>query len=519
MREIFIKKATLIHGDKYDYSNVVYVNAHTKIIVKCKKHEEDFLQTPMGHFIGSGCSKCVDRTKRRSNVEDFIEKARRVHGGKYDYSNFNYINCKIKGEIRCTEHGVFEQNANNHLQGKKCPKCSGVYKPNTNEFIEKSTIVHEGKYDYSKFNYKDNKTKGIILCKEHGYFEQTPSCHIGGSGCNKCVDRGGTQRYDTACFIEKAMKLHGDDTYDYSKVDYRNSLTKIIIICKKHGGFYQIPSSHLQGVGCMRCSGVNKKNTEDFIAISKKIHGDKYDYSKVEYIGCKSKVIIICNTHRDFEQTPDSHLQGNGCNDCANIDRHYARTSNTDEFIEKSQLVHGERYDYSKVEYISSVPKVIITCRRHVDFEQSPNCHLQGHGCPFCINKTEGKLFEILRQLYPSIIIQFRQEWCKRKSHLPFDFCIPEKKKIIELDGLQHFEQVRNWSSPEDQFENDIYKQQCANKNGYSVIRLLQEDVLYDKYDYFNELCEAIKFMHEKPKNIFLCKNNEYRRYQSLELE
>jgi very-short-patch-repair endonuclease len=117
-----------------------------------------------------------------------------------------------------------------------------------------------------------------------------------------------------------------------------------------------------------------------------------------------------------------------------------------------------------------------------------------------------------MKKIFPNLISQFKQEWCKKLKHLPFDFCIPEYKIIIELDGRQHFQQVRNWSSPEEQFENDKFKEKCANNNGYSVIRLLQEDVFHDTYEWLKELCDAIEQIKSSNEitNIYLSKNNEY---------
>jgi very-short-patch-repair endonuclease len=135
-----------------------------------------------------------------------------------------------------------------------------------------------------------------------------------------------------------------------------------------------------------------------------------------------------------------------------------------------------------------------------------------GAWCPYCVNKTESKLYEKIQPFYPTMLTQFKQEWCKKISYLPFDFVIPEYKIIIELDGPQHFQQISNWSSPEEQFENDKYKETCANDNGYSVIRLLQEDVFYDTYDWVKELCETIEEIKigDEIANVYLCKNGEY---------
>ena len=126
--------------------------------------------------------------------------------------------------------------------------------------------------------------------------------------------------------------------------------------------------------------------------------------------------------------------------------------------------------------------------------------------------KTETKLYKTLLPLYPTIIHQFKQDWCMKKTYLKFDFCIPEHNIIIELDGPQHFIQVSNWSSPQEQFENDKFKEKCANENSYSVIRILQEDVLLNKYEWVKELCDTIEEIKNGDEivNVYLCKNGEY---------
>jgi len=128
------------------------------------------------------------------------------------------------------------------------------------------------------------------------------------------------------------------------------------------------------------------------------------------------------------------------------------------------------------------------------------------------MNKTEGKFYKFMKEIYPNVIHQFKVDFCKNKKHLPYDFCIPEYKIIIELDGPQHFRQISNWSTPEDQFKNDKFKEECANNNGYSVIRLLQEDVMNDTYYWVKELCDAIEEIKSNNEitNIYLSKNNEY---------
>lgn len=130
--------------------------------------------------------------------------------------------------------------------------------------------------------------------------------------------------------------------------------------------------------------------------------------------------------------------------------------------------------------------------------------------CPFCSNKSEKILHEYLLTIYPDIIYQYRVEWCKNKNHLPFDICIPSLQLIIELDGIQHFRKVSNWGDPDERKRLDIYKMTCAIANGFSVIRILQEDLLYNRIDWKNELREYIK-KYDNPVIVFIDKNGMYK--------
>lgn len=187
----------------------------------------------------------------------------------------------------------------------------------TEEFVREANKIHNGKYDYSKVNYIDSKTKVCIICPKHGEFWQTPINHLGGKGCRECGIENikKKQRLTVEEFTEKVAKKH-KGKYDYSKVEYVNNHTKVCIICPEHGEFWQTPNDHLTGYGCPKCGGTCKLNTEMFIAKAKSIHKEKYDYSKVVYIDAKTKVCIICPEHGEFWQVPYSHLQGCGCPKC-----------------------------------------------------------------------------------------------------------------------------------------------------------------------------------------------------------
>ncbi len=144
-----------------------------------------------------------------------------------------------------------------------------------------------------------------------------------------------------------------------------------------------------------------------------------------------------------------------------------------------------------------------------------------GSWCPYCYNKTEKTFYTKIKNIYKNLIHRFSVKWCKNIKELPFDFVLPNDKIIIELDGGQHFKQVSNWKSPEETQKTDIYKMKCANLNGYSVIRILQLDVYYNKYDWIKEIINTIELIkiQNKVQNIYLSKSNEYDTHKKLMIE
>nr|DAN35327.1 MAG TPA: endonuclease-like protein [Caudoviricetes sp.] len=190
-----------------------------------------------------------------------------------------------------------------------------------------------------------------------------------------------TKRLTKEEFIERARQKYGT-LYDYSLVDYKNCDTPVKIICPKHGIVEQTPYRHIAGRGCPKCFATPKLTTDEFISQSKKVHGDKYDYSLVEYRGTMHPVKIICPEHGIFEQIAITHKGGHGCPKCAKKPEVFLCT--TDKFIKKAILKHGDKYDYSLVEYTGVYNKVDVICHIHGKFSVIPNAHLNGQGCPKC---------------------------------------------------------------------------------------------------------------------------------------
>jgi hypothetical protein len=354
--EDFISKSNKVHNNKYDYSLVEYKQCKSKVEILCPIDDHGtFWQNPYNHMSGGGCTKyarlIIDKC-RLLTTESFVEKSKKIHGDKYLYNKVVYINAKTKVDITCPieGHGSFLQKPNSHLLGSGCPKCGKeTFSKNiqlkkldikeqekqTKIFIKKALDVHKLKgieYDYSQVLYIDHNSKVEIICKKHKSFLQTPSAHLKGTSCPKCaidnsVINNERKRNDpktillkTEKFIKKAKEVHflKEVEYDYSKVVYLGNNTKIEIVCKKHGSFWQTPSNHLTGYACAECANVKVLTTETFIKRAKEVHGDKYDYSLVEYTKGKSNVKIICQIHKEFRQIAYSHLQGQGCKKCAN---------------------------------------------------------------------------------------------------------------------------------------------------------------------------------------------------------
>jgi hypothetical protein len=256
-------------------------------------------------------------TKMRT-TEEFIAKAKLVHGDKYTYSSAVYTGAANKIEITCPVHGVFWKQGNNFLRGVGCYECTreklryGLIK-STSWFVSKALEVHGSRYDYSEANYNGARNDVTIICHQHGRFFQRASHHLNGRGCDAC---GGSKQLNTEDFIVKSQNVHGS-IYDYSISEYTTNSAKIKILCKKHGVFAQVAASHMVGNGCPKCDGKFGKDTEEFIRKSREIHAGRYDYSKSKYLTTHTPVTIICSLHGEFDKTPAKHLRGSGCPSCA----------------------------------------------------------------------------------------------------------------------------------------------------------------------------------------------------------
>lgn len=342
--EEFIVLAQQVHGGKYDYSGVTYLNSSTPLQIVCLEHGA-FMQSPSNHLAGKGCRKCASQAagdRYRKSGDSFIEEARKIHGVRYDYSDSEYKTARLKLAIRCKVHGLFEQVPYVHLKGAGCPLCGNESKGQSlrtsqQEFILQAKEKYGEEFDYSQAHYVDAWTPVTIGCPIHGKYMQTPVAHLHTStyGCPKCASddasnrgrgpRGAMpeRRSTTVQFINRAMTVHAGK-YDYSLAEYITSKDKVTILCELHGAFKQSASGHLAGKGCPKCGDerialAQRQSVESFIARARAVHGDKFDYSKVEYKTARLPVTIICPVHGSFQQIPDMHIKS-GCRKCADDD-------------------------------------------------------------------------------------------------------------------------------------------------------------------------------------------------------
>ena len=188
------------------------------------------------------------------------------------------------------------------------------------EFIDTANLLYDGKFDYSKSIYKNNYTKLVVTCPIHGDFEQTPLQHLRGNGCIQCSARK-AKDLRIERFLETANNLH-NNKYTYDTSTYKDNRTPIRMQCPKHGEFFQSTSNHLKGHGCRKCqyetmSEAFRKPQQVFIDECNVANNYKYDYSKTEYAGKSSKIIVTCPEHGDFEQWAGHHIRGVGCQVCS----------------------------------------------------------------------------------------------------------------------------------------------------------------------------------------------------------
>lgn len=281
-------------------------------------------------------------------------------------------------------------------------------------------------------------------------------------------------KFTTEEFIINSNKIH-KSKYDYSLVDYEKSSKKVKIICKKHGEFEQRASNHLRGRGCYFCKKSKMYDTDKFIELSEKLHNNRYRYTKTIYKGSHKDVVITCEKHGDFKQSPTNHLRGKGCGECATEDSRLM----LNDFIIIANKKHNFKYDYRLVDYKNIRTKIIIVCNIHGDFKQVPKNHLNGQGCPRC-----GDLFGVKENKWLDLLgVSERQVRIGRYVVDGFD---PITNTIYEFNG-DFWHGNPDLYNPEDYNSvlkkpfGELYKktknrERVLIKMGYKVISIWEND-------------------------------------------
>jgi hypothetical protein len=295
----FIKKSNILYNNKYDYSKFIYITRKTEGIIICPKHGE-FWKTPGSHLCGNSCTKCSN-DKMRMPLETFIKRAKEVHGERYDYSFSKYVNIDTELIIICKEHGEFLQTPYHHLIGNGCHVCGGSKKITLEEFLKRAREIHGDKFDYSKFICINGKTRGTIICPAHGEFSQTPIKHLLlRRGCIRCSNNISKIECEFVKFLKENNKTsieivwQNDKNYkDVVKIvrkkvkrEYKPDIilknNNEFIIVELDGTFWHGKNKKLKG---LKIHPVTKKPIKD---IKKKTLKKKADFKRAGY-----KVITV----------------------------------------------------------------------------------------------------------------------------------------------------------------------------------------------------------------------------------
>lgn len=289
--------------------------------------------------------------------------------------------------------------------------------------------------------------------------------------------------------------------YEFDMSLYNNTHSKIKITCPDHGDSYKMVKNLLKGHGCLKCGNISSSSKQrlsivDLIEILNKKHEYKYDYSKFIYINNRTPGIIVCTEHGDFLQSYRTHSLGHGCPSCSGNKR-----LTNDEFIEKSNIIHRNRYRYSNTNYKNMHSKVNIECEKHGIFEQLPLHHIRGVGCPKC-NQSKGEFMieNFLKENGIDYIPQKKFDDCFYIGKLAFDFYLPDYKTCIEFNGIQHYYPIDIFGGDEALRINKIrdkIKSDFCLKNGLKLIIIKQDKKHINMEDVKSQINNIMKIIKE----------------------
>jgi hypothetical protein len=303
--------------------------------------------------------------------------------------------------------------------------------------------------------------------------------------------------------LEKNNKTLLSEKYDYKSLYIRCNL------CNKQ--FYKtadkLKSSKYR---CPYCESSNKPlDTNSFIEKAKHVHGDKFSYDKTIYTKSTNKVTITCRTHGDFEQVASKHLIGQDCIKCSYEDKQKDNASSIEEFISKASKLHQDLYDYKDVVYVNNKTKVTIICKKCKEhFEQRPDSHLIGKGCPKCLflgtSNQEKELIDFINSVYNGKILSNTREIISPKE---LDIYLPDNKFAIEYNGLF-------WHK-EDLLSKDYHYQkttQCEKK-GIRLFHIFSDEWIEKKDIIKSMICSRLNIS----KHVIFARKCEFKQVSAIE--
>lgn len=522
--EQFIEQARQKHGDRYDYSLTVYKNARTPVVISCPVHGP-FEQLPNSH-LKYGCNKCKYESFKLPFTE-FVKQATALHGDQYDYSQVEWKGRSTKITITCRKcNKTFSQLPDSHLRGHGCTCINKRPNPKarktTSEFIVQAKEKFGTLYGYEHTQYVKAGMRVTVTCPIHGDVLVDPTAFIHRStiGCPKCGreylndlirNYWDERKISLDDFVIRSRMIHGDK-YDYSRVNIAAKNGIVIIGCPEHGFYRQSYKNHLRGRGCIHCSKqVRNKGTQNFIREAIKHYGKVFDYSITEYVNAHTPIKFICPKHGVKEQDPTVHLTSVfGCNECAQEYVASCHRISKDEFIEKATVFHGGKYDYSGISFTDGTHDVAnIICPKHGPFTQNAWAHMNVSGCPACKESSgERDVRNTLIREHIEFVAQKRFDWLIYKRGMSLDFYLPQYNLAIECQGEQHFGIVKGIYKkyyPDDTaIQRDTIKYSQCKEHGIRIIYYTKhpESVPSTYFDVItsdvNELVEIIKTYNNK---------------------
>lgn len=512
--------------DYIDTSKVKYVNMKTPVILTCKFHG-DQLYTPNAIMNGCFCKQCSSIKKGQSQTlttDDFKKKVKDIYGELYTVTG-EYITAKTPIEFFCNKHKkIFFKTPNNFMKGEVCefcqyekrhngelPKASYAKKKTARrltkeEIAERVDKLYDVKYDLyrfldSSFVYKNNKQIIEIGCPIHKiFFKKQINNLLNGQGCPLCSNEKRNRTVtNTESFIKKAKAIWGN-LYDYSETDYKSTNIPIVVKCNKCGHKFTVsPNNHTNKThprGCPYCNHPHQAKTNaDFINEIETKFPDKFDTSKVEYIGREKEVTMICKKcGQEITRKAKYFLEGHGCPKCSFEEQLKKQRKPFSVFKQEIDKLYNNSYIIDESTYINAKTPVKITCKIHnKDFWKTPHKLLQGDGCPICHeSKLEREIRNILIDSNVNFIAQCNSKtfsWLStgKYSSLSFDFYLPDYKIAIECQGKQHFQPSDFFGGKEAfkiQQERDKLKKSLCEKHGVKLLYFTH----YDKIDESNNI-------------------------------